>query len=118
MLQCVCTICLNIVEVTKKELEVCGAITEMNQLVTAGWTMIKIFWLKIKHYGRAGRYKWWQWSKKSFKFLNKVFIECSDTMNDVYKNIDEYKPTEKEKISLFLMTWLQTLWVIKNFKPL
>ena len=51
------------------------------------------------------------------KLLNKVFIESSNITNDAYKNIDDYSPTEKEKNSLFLMTWLQTLWVIKNLRP-
>ena len=27
----------------------------------------------------------------------KAFLECSDTMNDVYKNIDDYNQTDKEK---------------------
>ena len=33
------------------------------------------------------------------KHLNdsKAFIECSNTMNDVYENIDNYNPKEKEK---------------------
>ena len=34
------------------------------------------------------------------KYLNdsKAFIECSNTMNDVYKNIDDYNSTRKRKI--------------------
>ena len=44
------------------------------------------------------------------------FIECLDTMDDVYKNIDDYNPSGKKK-KLFLMTWLQILWQIKHFKP-
>ena len=33
------------------------------------------------------------------KHLNdsKAFIECSNTMNDVYENIDNYNPKKKEK---------------------
>ena len=27
-----------------------------------------------------------------------VFIECSDTMDDVYENIDDYNPTRERKI--------------------
>ena len=42
--------------------------------------------------------------KKAFKFLNKVFIECLNTMKDIYKNIDDYSSIEKEKSSFFLMT--------------
>ena len=36
-----------------------------------------------------------------------AFLECSNTMDDVYKNIDNW----------CLMIWLQTLSQIKNFKP-
>ena len=34
------------------------------------------------------------------KHLNdsKAFIECSNTMNDVYENIDNYNPNRKRKI--------------------
>ena len=37
------------------------------------------------------------------KHLNgpKAFIECSDTMNDVYEDIDEYNPTRKKKLIVF-----------------
>ena len=34
---------------------------------------------------------------KYLKDLN-AFVECSDTMDDVYENIDDYKPNEKRKI--------------------
>ena len=44
-----------------------------------------------------------------------AFIECSNTMDDVYDNI-EYNPTRKKIFKLFSMMWLQTLWVTKNFK--
>ena len=34
------------------------------------------------------------------KHLNdsKAFIECSNTMDDVYENIDDYNPNRKRKI--------------------
>ena len=34
------------------------------------------------------------------KHLNdsKAFIECSDTMNDIYGNINDYNPSRKRKI--------------------
>ena len=53
------------------------------------------------------------------KHLNdpNAVIECSNTMNHVYRNIDDYKSSWKRKIQLFLMTWLQILWVTKYFKP-
>ena len=43
-----------------------------------------------------------------------AFIDCSNTVDDVYENIDDCNPNRQRKI---LMTWLQTLWQIKNFKP-
>ena len=52
------------------------------------------------------------------KHLNNAnaFIECSNTMDDVYDNINDNNPIRKRK-KLFLMTWLQILWQIKDFKP-
>ena len=42
--------------------------------------------------------------KTGIKHLNdsKAFIDCSNTVNDVYENIDNYNPKRKRKI-LFLM---------------
>ena len=36
----------------------------------------------------------------SLKYLNdsKAFIECSNDMDDIYKNIEEYNPNKKRKI--------------------
>ena len=36
------------------------------------------------------------------KYLNdsKAFIEYSNYMDDIYKNIEEYNPNEKQKISI------------------
>ena len=31
---------------------------------------------------------------------SKAFIECSNTMDDVFENIDDYNPTTKRKISI------------------
>ena len=31
---------------------------------------------------------------------SKAFIECSNTMDDVFGNIDDYNPTTKRKISI------------------
>ena len=70
-------------------------------------------------------------SEPKFKFLMKkredagtkhlndpnAFIECSNTMDGAYENIDDYNPSRKRKILIFLMTWLETLCVTKNFKP-
>ena len=30
--------------------------------------------------------------------IKKAFTKCSNTMDDVYENIDEYNPTRKRKI--------------------
>ena len=42
------------------------------------------------------------------KHLNNLnaFIECSNTMDDVYENIDDYNPIRKKKSQLSLVTWL------------
>ena len=47
----------------------------------------------------------------------KALIDCSNTMNDVYEYIDDYNPNSDLENNCVLMTWLQTLWRIKNFKP-
>ena len=46
-----------------------------------------------------------------------AFIECFNTMNDVYENINDYNPSRERKILVFFMIWLQILWITKNFKP-
>ena len=53
------------------------------------------------------------------KHLNdpNAFIECSNTMGNIYEDIDDYNLNRNKKLWLFLMTWLQTLWQIKYFKP-
>ena len=45
---------------------------------------------------------------------SKAFIECSNTMNDVYENIDNYNPNRRRKILIVFDTWLLLLWQIKN----
>ena len=32
-----------------------------------------------------------------FKYLNEVFIECINDMDDIYKNIEEYNPNKKNE---------------------
>ena len=43
--------------------------------------------------------------KAGIKHLNnsKAFIDCSNTIDDVYENIDHYNPNRKRKVLLFLM---------------
>ena len=45
------------------------------------------------------------------KHLNdpNVFTKCSNTMDDVYENIDDYNPSRKRKILIPFETSLQTL---------
>ena len=43
----------------------------------------------------------------------KAFIEYSNNMNDIYKNIDEYNPNKKCKI-LIIFIWLLICLVIKK----
>ena len=50
---------------------------------------------------------------KHFNDLNAP-IECSNTLDDVYKNIDDYKPSRKRKILIVFDEWLQTLKAIKS----
>ena len=53
------------------------------------------------------------------KHLNNpnAFIECSNTMDDVYENIDDYNSSRRRKILIVFVTWLQIWWQIKHFKP-
>ena len=46
-----------------------------------------------------------------------AFIEFSNSVNNVYKNIDDYNPNRKRKILIVFDDILQTLLRIKNFKP-
>ena len=45
-----------------------------------------------------------------------IYSTCKYYEWYLHNNIDDYNPTRKTKI-LFLMKWLQILWLIKNFKP-
>ena len=52
------------------------------------------------------------------KYLNdsKAFIECSNTMDDVYKNIDDYKPTTKRKILVVFDDMIADITSNKKFQ--
>ena len=43
----------------------------------------------------------------------KAFIEYSNDMGDIYKNIEEYNSNKKRKVLFFMMWWL-ICFVIKN----
>ena len=44
-----------------------------------------------------------------------AFIECSNTMNDVYNNIDDYNPSRKRKILIVFDDMIA--WQTKKFDP-
>ena len=46
-----------------------------------------------------------------------AFFECSDTIDDIFEDIDNYNPKRDKKVWNVLMTWKQILWQMKNFKP-
>ena len=50
------------------------------------------------------------------KHLNdsKAYVECSDNMNDIYKNVEEYNPNKKRKIIIFFDNIIADILVIKN----
>ena len=53
---------------------------------------------------------------KDLKDFNdfKAFIEYSNDVDDIYKNIEEYNPNKKCKTLIFLIIWLLICLVIKN----
>ena len=44
-----------------------------------------------------------------------AFTECSNTMNDVYENIDSYNPKRKRKILNVFDDMIADIMAIKNF---
>ena len=54
------------------------------------------------------------------KHLNdsKVFIECSNTMNNVYVNIDNYNPKIKRKILIVLDDMIADIMTNKRFQSI
>ena len=52
------------------------------------------------------------------KHLNdsKAFIECSNTMNDVYENIDNYNPKRKRKILIVFDDVIADIMTNKQFQ--
>ena len=54
------------------------------------------------------------------KHLNdsKAFIECSNTMDDVYKNIDDYNPNRKRKISIVFDGMIADIVTIEKFQAI
>ena len=54
------------------------------------------------------------------KHLNdsKAFIECSNTMDDVYKNIDNYNPNKKRKILIVFDDMIADIMTNKKFQSI
>ena len=53
------------------------------------------------------------------KHLNNpnAFIECSNTMDDVYENIDDYNSSRRRKICIVLDDMTADIKKIQHFKP-
>ena len=54
------------------------------------------------------------------KHLNNpnAFIECSNTMDDVYENIDDYNPNRKRKISIIFDDMIADIMENKTFQSI
>ena len=52
--------------------------------------------------------------KKHFNDSN-AFIECSNTMNDVYENVDEYNPATRRKILIVFDDMIADIMSNKKF---
>ena len=54
------------------------------------------------------------------KHLNDLnaFIECSNTMNDIYENIDDYKPGRKRKTLIVFDDIIADIMTNKNFQAI
>ena len=46
-----------------------------------------------------------------------AFIECSNTMDDVYEKIDDYNPSRKRKTLIVFNDMIANIMANKNFKP-
>ena len=47
-----------------------------------------------------------------------AFIECSNTMDDVYENIDDYNPSRKREILIVLNDMIADIMTNKKFQAL
>ena len=56
---------------------------------------------------------------RGLKHLNysKVFIKCSNDMDDIYKNIEKKKPNKKRKILIVFDDMIPDMLSNKNFNP-
>ena len=49
---------------------------------------------------------------------SKAFIECSNTMDDVYENIDDYNPSRKRKILIVFDDMIADIMTNKKFQSI
>ena len=47
-----------------------------------------------------------------------AFIECSNTMDDIYENIDEYNPNRKRKILIVFNDMITDIMTNKKFQSI
>ena len=47
---------------------------------------------------------------------SKAFIECSNTMDDVYENIDDYSPSRKRKVLIIFDDMIGDIMINKKFQ--
>ena len=54
------------------------------------------------------------------KHLNDLsaFIECSNTMDDIYENIDDYNPSRKRKVLLVFDDMIADIMINKKFQDI
>ena len=48
----------------------------------------------------------------------KAFIECSNTMNDIYENIDDYNPNRRRKILIIFDNMIADIMTNKEFQSI
>ena len=48
----------------------------------------------------------------------KAFIECSNTMNDIYENIDDYNPNRRRKILIIFDNMIADIMTNKKFQSI
>ena len=46
-----------------------------------------------------------------------AFIECSNTMDDIYEDIGDYNPNRQKKVLIVFDDMIADIMANKNFKP-
>ena len=73
--------------------------------------MQKIYWTQVWIFDQ----KAWKRRNNTFKQF-KAFIDCSNTMDDVYENINDYNPNRQRKILIVFDDVIADIMTKKNFK--